>query len=531
MKQTSLATIINKKIGMYVAGLILVGVVFSLFQLDRAKNTAFTQLTKLLQSQIVAKQASKEEVGIISSIAIAQNPQIIKALLTNNRELAIRELKYLVTSFKANTPFKNVKIHIHTKDVKSFVRAWKPTKFGDDLSSFRKTIVEVASSKKSISAIEVGRAGLVVRGISPIFDKNKNYIGSVEVIQGLNSVVKALQKENTKLIILMDEKYKRGNSLTTDSKIQNYYISQKTLDKKFKGFVAQVDLKKLSKDGYLFDSTHLFVSSPIRDFSKNIVGMYVIGKYMKDINESIDANTHLVYIMGVMTLLIVLLMMVLVNNILKSTLKTELKIFNDALDHFLGFISFKVNTYKPTEIKYHDELGQLLHRLNEIAKVEDGRLKSDMQVMGEITITTDKVEQGIYGCRIKAKTSNPMIQTLSITINKMIAAMDRDMTQLKNTLASYSNDDFRPAVSIDPSLRADMLSVMNSVNTLGDSLRANAKTNLTNGEILNTNAVSMSDSVSNLADKANQQAASLEETAAAVEEITSITRNNADNSI
>ena len=40
----------------------------------------------------------------------------------------------------------------------------------------------------------------------------------------------------------------------------------------------------------------------------------------------------------------------------------------------------------------------------------------------------------------------------------------------------------------------------------------------------------MNASVNNLAHKANEQAASLEETAASVEEVTSITRNNAENS-
>ena len=531
MKKTSLSAIINKKIGMYVIALIIIGTIFSIFELNIATTSANEQISSSLKSQVQAKQKAKGDIGVVAAVTISQNPQIKKALLTNNRDIAVRELSTLSKSYKKQTKFKNIKIHVHTKDIKSFVRAWKPKKFGDDLSSFRKTIVEVASTKKAISAIEVGRAGLVVRGLSPIFDKNNKYIGSIEVIQGLNSVVKAFAKEDTDLLILLDEKYKRGNALTSDDKIQNYYISQKTINTKFKDIVSQIDLLKLKEDGHISDSTHLFVSSPIKDFTGKTVGMYVMSKHIEQINDAIQATTNIVYIMGSMTLLVVLLMMILVNSILKSTLSRELKTFNGSLDHFLDFISFKVNSFKATEIKSHDELGQLLHRLNEIAKVEDGKLKADMQVMGEITITADKVEQGIYGCRIKAKTSNPMIQTLSITINKMINAMNRDMSQLKTTLESYSNDDFRPAVTIDPSLKSDMLSVMNSVNTLGNSLRKNAKTNLTNGETLNSNAVAMSDSVANLANKANQQAASLEETAAAVEEITSITRNNADNSV
>ena len=72
---------------------------------------------------------------------------------------------------------------------------------------------------------------------------------------------------------------------------------------------------------------------------------------------------------------------------------------------------------------------------------------------------------------------------------------------------------------------------MERVNALGDALSNAAKQNLSNGQHLEANAATMSDSVNNLANKANQQAASLEETAAAVEEITSITRNNANNAV
>ena len=74
-----------------------------------------------------------------------------------------------------------------------------------------------------------------------------------------------------------------------------------------------------------------------------------------------------------------------------------------------------------------------------------------------------------------------------------------------------------------------MLAVLESVNSLGEFLSQSSKQNLENGNRLEENSKTMSQSVSSLANKANQQAASLEETAAAVEEITSITRNNTQN--
>jgi methyl-accepting chemotaxis protein len=122
-----------------------------------------------------------------------------------------------------------------------------------------------------------------------------------------------------------------------------------------------------------------------------------------------------------------------------------------------------------------------------------------------------------------------MIRALRDMVNKSLDETEHNMTELNKILHAYTHDDFRNQVQAHESLKADMLEVMNNVNKLGDALSKNAKTSLSNGQTLENNANTMSNSVTNLANKANQQAASLEETAAAVEEITSITRNNANN--
>ena len=153
-----------------------------------------------------------------------------------------------------------------------------------------------------------------------------------------------------------------------------------------------------------------------------------------------------------------------------------------------------------------------------------------MRVIGEIVLTMDKVEQGIYKCRIHSHTENPMIVTLKNTLNKMLEITEHNMNGLITAVTHYANDDYREKVEISPKLKENMLEVMQSINKLCDSLSKSAKTNLSNGQTLERNSFSMTSSMDNLASKANEQAASLEETAAAVEEITSITRNNAENS-
>ena len=206
--------------------------------------------------------------------------------------------------------------------------------------------------------------------------------------------------------------------------------------------------------------------------------------------------------------------------------KNQLKLIDEYFQQYIEFTQYKQNNFNYIEKTGNKEIDALFSKWNEKIKETDSAIKSDINVIGEIVLTTDKVNQGIFRCRIKSNTKNPMIFTLKKTLNQMLNSLEDKMIKLESTLQSYANDDFRPTIDIDPILKARMLSVMTSINTLGESLSSNAKNNLNNGESLQQSSHKMNISMNNLATKANEQAASLEETAAAVEEITSITRNN-----
>ena len=229
--------------------------------------------------------------------------------------------------------------------------------------------------------------------------------------------------------------------------------------------------------------------------------------------------------------IIVIVLIIILNILIHNTIKKSLQTFDSKFREFLDFISFKINKFEPVQIKVNDEFGQLLDKLNQTALSQDKMLKNDMKVLGEIVLVADKMGQGIYKCRIKSNTQNPMITTLKKTVNKLADKTESNFTKMREVLESYTNNDFTKTIQIDKVLKEDLKEVMQDINILGEALRASAKQNLENGQILEQNANEMNDSMQNVAAKANQQAAGLEETAAAVEEITSITRNNANNAI
>ena len=186
--------------------LIAITSAFSYFSIKNIEKDVLKKTEIKLKNFFNLKIEEKKSVGITNAINIANNLYVIKALKENNRDIAIKGLKKLSKDFKKNTKFKSVKIQIHTKDIRSFIRLWKLDKYGDDLSSFRKTIVKVSNTKKPLSAIEVGKFGLFLRGIAPVIENNK-YLGSVEFMQGLDSISRDAKKLGYEVVVVMDLKY------------------------------------------------------------------------------------------------------------------------------------------------------------------------------------------------------------------------------------------------------------------------------------------------------------------------------------
>ena len=207
----------------------------------------------------------------------------------------------------------------------------------------------------------------------------------------------------------------------------------------------------------------------------------------------------------------------------------DLEEIDKYFQQLIEFLSYEKSEFEYVESTGNKKVDDMFKNWNQQIKKFDKRTKDDMRVLGEIVLTADKVEQGIYKCRIKGDSDNPTISTLRNTLNKMLTSIDDATTRILRVVNSYTNDDFTDYIKVVDNYKDDMKLLMESINLLGKELGSSAKNNFQNGETLENSASTMTNSMNNLAEKANEQAASLEETAAALEEITSITRNNTQN--
>ncbi|MGJ0357633.1 methyl-accepting chemotaxis protein [Aliarcobacter cryaerophilus] len=207
----------------------------------------------------------------------------------------------------------------------------------------------------------------------------------------------------------------------------------------------------------------------------------------------------------------------------------DLEEIDKYFQQLIEFLSYEKSEFEYVESTGNKKVDDMFKRWNQQIKSFDKRAKDDMRVLGEIVLTADKVNQGIYKCRIKGNSENPTIATLRNTLNKMLSSIDDATSRILRVVNSYTNDDFTDYIRVVDNYKDDMKLLMESINILGKELGNSAKNNLNNGETLEKSSSTMTSSMNNLATKANEQAASLEETAAALEEITSITRNNTQN--
>ena len=196
------------------------------------------------------------------------------------------------------------------------------------------------------------------------------------------------------------------------------------------------------------------------------------------------------------------------------------------IDDLMDFAFFKTNRIRRAEFIKDDDIWHILKELNKYVDKFDVMRKNDMHVLGEVVISLNKVSQGIYISKINANSENFMIMTLKKIVNEMLETTNKNMEELVDIMDKYTHQDYRHQMKINPILKGKMLVTMEQINKLGRELNDNAKQNLKNGNLLESNSEKTNESIKNLVSRANEQAASLEQTAAALEEITSITKNN-----
>ncbi len=177
---------------------------------------------------------------------IVRNDQIVKAFADRDRE----QLKKLVLpNFNVLAELGIGQYHFHLPDNTSFFRVHYPNYYGDDLSGFRKMVVDANSKQETIKGIEEGIAGLGIRHVTPIFFEG-GHIGTVELGISLNGNLLKLLRNATCC---------EWDLLSIDNSELSAQLPESILNK-----------IKNNESGYIREKEYSQLYIPLVDYSNNV---------------------------------------------------------------------------------------------------------------------------------------------------------------------------------------------------------------------------------------------------------------------
>lgn len=285
---------------------------FVLGQVNAIRDTELIKTKKLLSTNLDCSLKAKEDTWITNALQIAINEDIINSLENNDRGKIIGILKHYGTIFKENTSFKNVAIHIIDSKLNSFVKSWDSTSFGES-QDYSEAYKAIKKSKKPIVTMEESSKGLRLKGLFPILNEGR-FLGIANFEGGLNSIKRTLEPHNIEFLYFMDGKYLNiAKGLKSKPNFKNYYLSQKDADEDFLNYVLKdLDLEKAQNEG-TFDDKYLTVVLPVKDFTGETLGLYILGKKAALVTETINASARTTYeVIGIVSLIILVLILLVV---------------------------------------------------------------------------------------------------------------------------------------------------------------------------------------------------------------------------
>ncbi len=206
------------------------------------------------------------------------------------------------------------KIHYHLPPARSFIRTWNGTG-GDDLSKFRKTIIEISRHHQPIKGIEVGRAGFVIRGISPIFNDQQKYLGSVEAMYPFSKIFDKYKiSRHQSIAIYMHRKqlqiaseFQEKIGLQTQQRLKGDFVFIEKNNENFDHTLINNEwFDSAIQEGKLIKKTKnkQFAFTPIHNFENKIIGMAVIQLDLSTFQHKLNMMTLLLTLFWIIILAI-----------------------------------------------------------------------------------------------------------------------------------------------------------------------------------------------------------------------------------
>jgi len=364
---------------------------------------------------------AKGQLAKAMSLIVASTPQAQNEFAEGNRDALAAWTVPLFKDLKSK--FAVRQFQFHSPPATSFLRAHKPAKFGDDLSSFRRTVLETNSKKTLIDGLEKGVAGLGIRGIAPI-SVNGNHKGSIEFGMSFGQAFfDQFKKEHDNDISLY---IKRDSKFTTFGSTHSHSLSSDA-DKQTALNGEPVVHYAVTESGEYAVLLH-----DVKDFSGNAIGVIEI---------ALDRSEYLAAIARIQNIMLVLGLVAIFGGlfiawIIGSGITRPLK---DAVSAMFDIAQGEGDLTRRLNEEGKDEVSQLSEAFNQFAEkirqIIQQVVESSSQLSSsasEMSVITQETSAGI----LQQQTETDQLAT---AMNEMTATVQEVASNAAHAAESARN--------------------------------------------------------------------------------------------
>ncbi|RXJ85314.1 cache domain-containing protein [Arcobacter cloacae] len=227
--------------------------------------------------EIVQNELTNQKNQALSlAILFSKNQNIINNLEQNNPKELKKELLVLLNNIKTYTNQTNIQVQIHTKDLRVFVRSWEDKDIGLNLENFRKGLVKVKNTQEPFVSNELGKR-FNIKAISPVFNKNEEYIGTIEVIMDYSDLKNRLKYLGIEIIPLLEKKYlKIAQNYKDNPLLGDYIVIQEEYDKKFYDFLLENKEYLTTNKFYYENKNRIITQIPLGSLDEESIAIMMI---------------------------------------------------------------------------------------------------------------------------------------------------------------------------------------------------------------------------------------------------------------
>ncbi len=269
-------------------------------------NSKVTEIKKLFNDEVSKKKGNTSTMTYL----ISRDHSINEALLKKDKSLI--DFKELVENIQHFSEYKHLWIQIIDKDGFSFYRSWT-NEVGDNAAAARLDIVDMIKNPKEMTTISTGRFDMTFKTMLPIYDKNKNFIGIIEMISKFNSIAQEYKNKQIEPLFVLHEDYtNRFIKPFTGLFIGKNYVANLNANKELMKNVENFGIEKfLQIKDYMIFKDYFVVKDEIKDIHGGDMAYFLFFIKKNDIDTSAISEMEVNYLFIITTFIIIITLAIL----------------------------------------------------------------------------------------------------------------------------------------------------------------------------------------------------------------------------